>query len=181
MSSIYDYSVFTPKGEEVKLSACKGKVLLIVNTATGCGFTPQYEQLEEMYRKYHDKGLEIIDIPCNQFGAQAPGSDEEIHEFCTLHFNTTYDQFKKADVNGPNELPLFTYLKSQKGFEGFGDHKLKGVLEEMLAKADPDYAKKPDIKWNFTKFVVDRNGNVVARFEPTADMADVDKCVASLL
>ena len=181
MSSIYDYSVFTPKGEEVKLSACKGKVLLIVNTATGCGFTPQYEQLEEMYRKYHDKGLEIIDIPCNQFGAQAPGSDEEIHEFCTLHFNTTYDQFKKADVNGPNELPLFTYLKSQKGFEGFGDHKLKGVLEEMLAKADPDYAKKPDIKWNFTKFVVDRSGNVVARFEPTADMADVDKCVASLL
>ena len=181
MSSIYDYSVFTPKGEEVKLSACKGKVLLIVNTATGCGFTPQYEQLEEMYRKYHDKGLEIIDIPCNQFGAQAPGSDEEIHEFCTLHFNTTYDQFKKSDVNGPNELPLFTYLKSQKGFEGFGDHKLKGVLEEMLAKADPDYAKKPDIKWNFTKFVVDRNGNVVARFEPTADMADVDKCVASLL
>ena len=181
MSSIYDYSVFTPKGEEVKLSACKGKVLLIVNTATGCGFTPQYEQLEEMYRKYHDKGLEIIDIPCNQFGAQAPGSDEEIHEFCTLHFNTTYDQFKKAEVNGPNELPLFTYLKSQKGFEGFGDHKLKGVLEEMLAKADPDYAKKPDIKWNFTKFVVDRSGNVVARFEPTADMADVDKCVASLL
>ena len=181
MSKIYDYSVFTPKGEEVKLSAFEGKVLLVVNTATGCGFTPQYEQLEEMYRKYHDKGLEIIDVPCNQFGNQAPGSDEEIHAFCTLHFNTTYDQYKKADVNGPNALPLFTYLKSQKGFEGFGDHKLKGVLEEMLAKADPDYAKKPDIKWNFTKFVVDRKGNVVARFEPTADMAEVEKCVASLL
>lgn len=181
MSSIYDYSVFTPKGEEVKLSALKGKVILIVNTATGCGFTPQYEPIEEMYRKYHDKGLEILDIPCNQFGGQAPGSDEEIHEFCTLHFNTTFEQCKKADVNGPNELPLFTFLKSKKGFEGFGDHKLKGVLEEMLAKADPDYAKKPDIKWNFTKFVVDRNGEVVARFEPTADMAEVEKCVASLL
>ena len=181
MSKIYDYSVFTPKGEEVKLSAFEGKVLLVVNTATGCGFTPQYEQLEEMYRKYHDKGLEIIDVPCNQFGNQAPGSDEEIHAFCTLHFNTTYDQYKKADVNGPNALPLFTYLKSQKGFEGFGDHKLKGVLEDMLSKADPDYAKKPDIKWNFTKFVVDRKGNVVARFEPTADMAEVEKCVASLL
>ena len=181
MSKIYDYSVFTPKGEEVKLSSFEGKVLLIVNTATGCGFTPQYEQLEEMYRQYHDKGLEIIDIPCNQFGSQAPGSDEEIHAFCTLHFNTTYDQFKKSDVNGPNELPLYTYLKSQKGFEGFGEHKLTAVLNEMLAKADPDFAKKPDIKWNFTKFVVDRAGNVVKRFEPTADMAEVEKFVASLL
>lgn len=182
MSKIYDYSVFTPKGEEVKLSAFEGKVLLIVNTATGCGFTPQYEQLEEMYRQYHDKGLEIIDIPCNQFGNQAPGSDEEIHAFCTLHFNTTYDQYKKAEVNGPNELPLYTYLKSQKGFAGFDKaHKLTSVLEDMFTKADPDYAKKPDIKWNFTKFVVDRKGNVVARFEPTADMAEVEKCVASLL
>ena len=182
MSKIYDYSVFTPKGEEVKLSAFEGKVLLIVNTATGCGLTPQYEQLEEMYRQYHDKGLEIIDIPCNQFGNQAPGSDDEIHAFCTLHFNTTYDQFKKAEVNGPNELPLYTYLKSQKGFAGFDkSHKLTSVLEDMFTKADPDYAKKPDIKWNFTKFVVDRKGNVVARFEPTADMAEVEKCVASLL
>ncbi|MBR1658446.1 MAG: glutathione peroxidase [Synergistaceae bacterium] len=182
MSNVYDYSVFTPKGEEVKLSAFKGKVLLIVNTATGCGFTPQYEQLEEMYRKYHDKGLEIIDIPCNQFGGQAPGSDDEIHEFCALHFNTTYDQFKKSEVNGSNELPLYTFLKSRKGFEGFDKgHKLTPILEDMLGKADPDFAKKPDIKWNFTKFIVDRNGDVVKRFEPTADMADVEKFAASLL
>ena len=182
MSSIYDYSVFTPKGEEVSLSAFKGKVLVVVNTATVCGFTPQYEQLEEMYRKYHDKGLEIIDVPCNQFGGQAPGSDDEIHEFCSLHYNTTYEQFKKSDVNGPNELPLFKYLKSQKGFEGFDkEHKLASVLDDMLGKADPDYAKKPDIKWNFTKFIVDRNGNVVKRFEPTADMAKVEECAASLL
>ena len=182
MSIVYDYSVFTPKGEEVSLANFKGKVLVIVNTATGCGFTPQYEQLEGMYEKYHDKGLEIIDIPCNQFGGQAPGSDDEIHEFCALHFNTAYEQFKKSDVNGANELPLYTYLKSQKGFEGFGkDHKLASVLDDMLGKADPDYAKKPDIKWNFTKFIVDRNGNVVKRFEPTVDMKAVEDFVVSLL
>ena len=182
MSKVYDYSVFTPKGEEVSLSKFKGKVLLIVNTATGCGFTPQYEQLESMYKKYHDKGLEIIDIPCNQFGGQAPGTDEEIHEFCALDFNTTYDAFKKSDVNGANELKLYTFLKGQKGFEGFTPgHKLTPILEDLLGKADPDYAKKPDIKWNFTKFVVNRDGEVVKRFEPTEDMAKVEEFVASLL
>ena len=180
MSTVYDYSVFTPKGEEVKLSVFKGKVLVIVNTATGCGFTPQYEPLEKMYEAYHDRGLEIIDIPCNQFG-EAPGSDDEIHEFCTLNYDTQFEQFKKSDVNGEGELPLYTFLKAQKGFAGFGEHKLTPILEDMLSKADPDYAKKPDIKWNFTKFVVDRSGNVVARFEPTADMKAVEDCVASLL
>ena len=182
MSSIYDYSVFSTKVEEVSLSKFKGKVLVIVNTATGCGFTPQYEQLEGMYKKYHDKGLEIIDVPCNQFGAQAPGTDEEIHQFCSLHYNTTYEQFKKSDVNGSNELKLFGYLKSQKGFEGFdADNKLTPILNDMLGKADPDFAKKPDIKWNFTKFIVDRDGNVVKRFEPTTDMSKVEECAASLL
>lgn len=179
--TVYDYSVPMTDGSECSLSACKGKVMLIVNTATGCGFTPHYEELEAMYEKYHDKGLEIIDIPCNQFGGQTPGTDEEIHEFCTLHYNTKFPQMKKSDVNGENELPLYTYLKAQKGFEGFGEHKFKAVLEGMFAKADPDWDKKPDIKWNFTKFVVDREGNVVARFEPTAAMADVEACVASLL
>ena len=119
MSTVYDFSIRSSEGKEVSLSAFKGKVLVIVNTATGCGFTPQYAPIEEMYKKYHDKGLEILDIPCNQFGGQAPGSDDEIHEFCPLHYNTTFEQCKKSDVNGPNELPLFTYLKSQKGFEGF--------------------------------------------------------------
>ena len=176
MDSIYDYSVFLPNGEEVPLSNFKGKVLLIVNTATGCGFTPQYEQLESMYEKYHDDGLEIIDIPCNQFGGQAPGTDDEIHNFCALHFNTTYEQYKKSDVNGSNELKLYTFLKSQKGFEGFDpDNKLTPVLNDLLGKADPDFAKKPDIKWNFTKFIVDRRGNVVKRFEPTTDMAKVEE------
>lgn len=178
---IYDYEVTTGKGETLKLSEFKGKVILIVNTATGCGFTPQYAPIEKLYKDYHEKGLEILDIPCNQFGGQAPGSDEEIHEFCTLHYNTTFPQMKKADVNGANELPLYTYLKSQKGFEGFEEHEFKEVLEKMFAAADPDWAKKPDIKWNFTKFIVDRNGNVVARFEPTADMAKVEDCIKALL
>ena len=178
---IYDYKIKTGKGEELDLADYKGKVIMVVNTATGCGFTPHYAPIEQMYRDYHDQGLEILDIPCNQFGGQAPGTDEEIHEFCTMHFNTTFPQMKKADVNGENELPLYTYLKSQKGFEGFGEHKLAALLADMLGKVDPDWDKKPDIKWNFTKFVVDKNGEVAARFEPTADMAEVEKYIAGLL
>ena len=178
---IYDYSLVTGTGDTLDLATLKGKVILVVNTATGCGFTPQYAPIEQMYLDYHDKGLEILDIPCNQFGGQAPGSDQEIHEFCTMHFNTTFPQMKKAEVNGAGELPLYTYLKSQKGFEGFGDHPYKELLEKMFAQVDPEWDKKPDIKWNFTKFVVDRQGNVVARFEPTADMAQVDACVKALL
>ncbi len=178
---IYDYNVTTGNGDTLNLGEYKGKVILVVNTATGCGFTPQYAPIEQLYKDYHEKGLEILDIPCNQFGGQAPGTDEEIHEFCTLHYNTTFPQMKKADVNGDNELPLYTYLKSQKGFVGFDEHELKGLLEDMFTKADPDWAKKPDIKWNFTKFVIDREGNVVARFEPTADMKKVEECIAGLL
>ena len=181
MKGFYDYTLTAMNGETVKMERFRGKVVLVVNTATGCGFTPQYAPIEKLYKDFHDKGLEILDIPCNQFGAQAPGSDEEIHEFCTVHFNTTFPQMKKSDVNGPNELPLYTWLKSQKGFQGFDEHKYKALLEEMFAKADPDWAKKPDIKWNFTKFVIDRNGNVAARFEPTADMAKVEEFIKSLL
>ncbi|MDY3983411.1 MAG: glutathione peroxidase [Veillonellaceae bacterium] len=177
----YDYEVEKSNGEKLNLSDYKGKVVMVVNTATGCGFTPQYAPIEQMYKDYHDKGLGIVDIPCNQFGSQAPGSDEEIHDFCTLHYNTTFPQMKKSDVNGPNALPLYGYLKSQKGFEGLGEHKYKDVLEDMLNKTDPDWKSSPDIKWNFTKFIIDRQGNVVKRFEPTADMAEVEKCVVSLL
>ena len=178
---IYDYKIATGSGGELDLADYKGKVILIVNTATGCGFTPQYAPIAQLYKDYHGQGLEILDIPCNQFGGQAPGTDEEIHEFCTMHFNTTFPQMKKADVNGANELPLYAYLKSQKGFAGFDAHQLKDVLEQMLAKNDPEWDRKPDIKWNFTKFVIDRQGNVVARFEPTADMAKVEACIKSLL
>ena len=177
----YDYTVLTRKGEEFRLSDLKGKVVLVVNTATGCGFTPQYAPIEQLYQDYHDQGLEILDIPCNQYGGQAPGTDDEIHEFCTLNYKTTFPQMKKSEVNGPNELPLYTWLKSQKGFEGFQEHQYKALLEKMFSEADPDWAGKPDIKWNFTKFVVDRAGNVVARFEPTADMAEVEACVQALL
>ena len=179
--SIYDYSVPTPQGEEISLKDYEGKVMLIVNTATGCGFTPQYKELEEMYEKYAEKGLVIIDIPCNQFRGQAPGSDQEIHEFCQLHYNTKFPQMKKSDVNGENALPLYGYLKSQKGFEGFGGGPAALMLSGVVKAEDKDYKNNPDIKWNFTKFVVDRAGSVVARFEPTAKMADLDACVAKLL
>ncbi|MBP3854940.1 MAG: glutathione peroxidase [Ruminiclostridium sp.] len=178
---IYDYTVKTRSGEDFKLSDFKGKVIMIVNTATGCGFTPQYAPIEQLYRDYHDKGLEILDIPCNQFGMQAPGTDDEIHEFCVSKFNTTFPQMKKSDVNGENELPLYTYLKSQKGFEGLDDHPLKEQLENMFTNMDRRWRAKPDIKWNFTKFIVDRDGNVAARFEPTADMSKVESCIKSLL
>ena len=181
MSSIYDYSVPAANGENVALSDYQGKVILVVNTATGCGFTPHYKDLESMYEKFHDQGLEIIDVPCNQFAGQTPGTDEEIHEFCTLKYNTQFPQMKKSDVNGENALPLFTWLKSQKGFEGFGKGPMALAMGVMLKKSDKNYKDSPDIKWNFTKFVINRQGEVVASFEPTAAMADVKKCVEALI
>ena len=179
--SVYDYKLPMPDGSEMSLEDHKGKVMLIVNTATGCGFTPHYEPLEKMYEDLHDKGLEIIDVPCNQFAGQTPGTDEEIHEFCTLKYNTQFPQCKKSDVNGENQLPLFAYLKEQKGFEGFGKGPKALAMAGVLKKVDKDYKNNPNIKWNFTKFVVDREGNVVARFEPTAKMEDVRACVEGLL
>ncbi len=181
MASIYDFVLKNGLGEDVALKDFEGKVMMIVNTATGCGFTPQYEEIEGMYEKYHDKGLEIIDIPCNQFKDQAPGTDEEIASFCRLRYNTQFPQMKKSDVNGPNELPLYTYLKSQQGFDGFGKGAKAVAMNALLKTQDKDYKKNANIKWNFTKFVVDRDGNVVARFEPTEDMANVEKFVAGLL
>lgn len=156
--NIYDYTVKDRRGEDVKLSKYKNKVLLIVNTATGCGFTPQYEGLEKLYQKYHEKGLEILDFPCNQFGNQAPGSNDEIHEFCTLKYHTSFDQFAKIEVNGKNESPLYTYLKDSK----------KGLLNK-------------NIKWNFTKFLVDRNGSIVDRFAPTVTPEQIDNKISNLL
>ena len=179
--SIYDYSLETRKGEEVSMKNFEGKVVLVVNTATGCGFTPHYKDLEDMYEKYHEQGLEIVDVPCNQFAGQTPGTDDEIHEFCTLKYNTKFPQMKKSDVNGENELPLYTFLKSQKGFEGFGKSPKALAMAAFLKTIDKDYKNTPSIKWNFTKFVIDREGNVVARFEPTADMKKVEECVVSLL
>ena len=149
MASIYDYSVPATDGTEVKLADYKGKVMVIVNTATGCGFTPHYEPLERMYENYHEQGLEIIDVPCNQFAGQTPGTDEEIHEFCTLKYNTQFPQMKKSDVNGENELPLYTYLKSKKGFEGFGKGPKALMMSGLLKTIDKDYKNNPNIKYNF--------------------------------
>ena len=177
----YDQSVMTAAGEEISMKAYEGKVVLVVNTATGCGFTPHYKDLEAMYEKYHDRGFEIVDVPCNQFAGQTPGSDDEIHEFCQLKYNTQFPQMKKADVNGETAIPLFQYLKSQKGFEGFGKGPAALAMSAMLKKIDKDYKNNPEIKWNFTKFIVDRNGNVVARFEPTEKMEKVDQYVEGLL
>ncbi len=172
---IYDITVKDDLGKDVSLADYKGKVLLIVNTATRCGFTPQYDELEALYEKYHADGLEILDFPCNQFGEQAPGTIKEIHQFCTANFNIKFPQFDKIDVNGANESPLFTYLKAKKGFGGFDLNDQRGrFMDEMLRKQDADYDKKSDIKWNFTKFLVSRDGRVVKRYEPTDKMSDVD-------
>ena len=177
--SIYDIKVKNRRDEDISMSEYKGKVLLIVNTATGCGFTPQYKGLEELYQKYHDQGLEILDFPCDQFGHQAPGSDDEIHEFCTAKYKTSFDQFKKIEVNGENETELFKYLKAEQGFKGFD---LKGkILIPIVKKMDPDYANNSDIKWNFTKFLVDREGNVVERFESTIDPKKIDEKIANII
>ena len=173
--NIYDFKAMDDLGQEVSLSDYKGKVLLIVNTATRCGFTPQYKELEALYEKYHAEGLEILDFPCNQFGEQAPGTIQEIHQFCTANFDIQFPQFDKIDVNGSNEHPLYTYLKSQKGFGGFDLTDQRGkFMDDMLRKRDADFDKKSDIKWNFTKFLVSREGRVLKRYEPTDKMTDID-------
>ena len=179
-SGIYDITVKDAEGKEVLLKEYEGKTLLIVNTATGCGFTPQYEALEKLYEQYREQGLVVLDFPCNQFGEQAPGTIEEIKDFCTLKYGTKFPLFEKIEVNGENESPLYTYLKSQKGFEGFTGERAD-AMNAMPKKKDKDYASKPGIKWNFTKFLVDKQGNVVARFEPTAGMDEVEKAIRALL
>ena len=177
--NVYDFTVKTRKGEEVKLSDYQGKVLMIVNTATGCGFTPQYKELQEIYDAHKVDGLEILDFPCNQFADQAPGTDEEIHTFCTGRFGITFPQFKKIDVLGENADPLYKYLTSNTRFEGFG---LKGaVLIPIVRSMDKDYKNNGNIKWNFTKFVIDREGSIAARFEPTASLDKLKEKVESLL
>lgn len=155
---IYDFNVRNAKGEEVQMTEYQGKVLLIVNTATGCGFTPQYEGLQKLYDKYRDRGLEILDFPCNQFGHQAPGTEEEILEFCTLKYNTTFPLFAKIDVNGKEAEPLFSFLKNQKG----------GIFGN-------------DIKWNFTKFLVSRDGTVVERYAPMTTPEKIEKDILKLI
>ena len=165
--NIYDFSEKTRKGEDFSLSNYKGKVLLIVNTATGCGFTPQYDELQDLYDEFKDQGLEILDFPCNQFANQAPGDDEEIHSFCTGRYGITFPQFAKVDVNGDNAIPLFKWLTENTTFKGFGNSPMGMMLSIAVKKSDKEYKNNGNIKWNFTKFLIDRNGNIVERFEPT--------------
>lgn len=156
--NIYDYTVKGRAGEDVSLSIYKDKVLLVVNTATGCGFTPQYEGLQKLYDKYKEKGFEILDFPCNQFANQAPGTIEEIQSFCTLNYGTTFPRFAKIDVNGKNASDLYKFLKKEK----------KSALGSS-------------IKWNFTKFLIDREGNVVKRFAPTDTPESIEADIVALL
>lgn len=170
--SIYDFKVKAQDGSEVSLADYRGKVLLIVNTATGCGFTPQYDELQNIYDAHQKDGLEILDFPCNQFGAQAPGDDEEIHSFCTGRYGITFPQFSKIDVNGENAIPLYRYLTANTTFAGFSGP-MSLILKPVVKKMDADYKNNGNIKWNFTKFLINREGKLVARFEPTTDMKTV--------
>ena len=178
---VYDFTLTDGKGNQVPLANFKGKVMLIVNTATGCGFTPHYEPLEAMYRELKDQGFEILDFPCNQFANQAPGDAEEIHNFCTLKFGTEFPQFAKIDVNGETAEPLFAFLATEKPFEGFGKGLKNAALKKFSDMNNKTFGDKAYIKWNFTKFLIDREGHVVARFEPTVDMDEVKAAVAAAL
>ena len=173
MSSIYDFSVKAQDGSEVSFEDYKGKVLLIVNTATGCGFTPQYTDLQDIYDEFQKDGLEILDFPCNQFGEQAPGNDVEIHSFCTGRFGITFPQFSKIEVNGENAIPLYKWLVENTTFNGFDKNPAGLLMNQVAKKMDKDYKNNSSIKWNFTKFLISRDGEILARFEPTESMKKV--------
>ena len=179
MAKIYDFKALTSKGKEIDFSQFQGKVLLIVNTASKCGFTPQFAGLEELNQKYKGKGLVIVGFPCNQFKEQAPGTDEEIHTFCKGRFGITFPQFSKIDVIGDNADPLFKYLSANTKFEGFGAKGL--VLGPVVKSMDKDYKNNGNVKWNFTKFLIGRDGEILARFEPTTGMGKVREAVAKAI
>ena len=181
MKTVYDFTVKDMQGNDVSLADYQGKLLLIVNTATGCGFTPHYEPLEVMYEEFKERDFEILDFPCNQFANQAPGTEDEIHDFCTINFGTEFPQFAKIDVNGENADPLFAWLATEKPFAGFGKGLKNAALTKFSEMNNKAFGDKAYIKWNFTKFLVDREGKVVVRFEPTVDMKEVRDAVAAAL
>jgi glutathione peroxidase len=174
---IYDYKVKNTKGNEVSIGDYNGKVLLIVNTATGCGLTPQYEGLQKIYDEYKEKGLEILDFPCNQFFEQAPGSNEEIASFCQLKYNTTFETFAKIDVNGEDASELYKFLKKEAP-EAVEDEASKGLYKLLSEKGFN--TTEDDIKWNFTKFLVNKDGKVVARFAPTYEPEKLEEAIKNL-
>ena len=178
---IYDCKVKKQNGQDISMEEYRGKVLLIVNTATGCGFTPQYSELQDIYDEFNADGLEILDFPCNQFANQAPGDDEEIHDFCTGRYGITFPQFAKIDVNGENAIPLYRWLQDNSVFNGFGKSPMNLLIRPIVKKMDKDYKNNSKIKWNFTKFLIDRDGNMIERFEPTQNMNDIVKKIKELL
>lgn len=180
-NTIYGFKALSNEGTEVNFSDYKGKVLLIVNTASKCGFTPQYDGLEALYKKYGDQGLVVVGFPCDQFGHQEPGTNDEIAEFCRLNYGVTFPLMDKVDVNGEQATPIFKWLYAEKPFAGFGEGQTAEFMDQMLARSNPDYASNPDIKWNFTKFLVDRKGKVVARYEPTVAPEQLEKAIEALL
>ncbi|MGD1822594.1 MAG: glutathione peroxidase [Pleomorphochaeta sp.] len=180
--NLYDYKVKDMEHEEVSLSEYKGKVVLVINTATECGFTPQYASLEKIYKEFKEKGLEILDFPCNQFGEQAPGSEKDIHKFCTGRFGITFPQFAKIEVNGDDAIDLYKDLVANTKFEGFDkEHEITPILEDLLPKFDVDWNKKSTIKWNFTKFLFDRDGSLIKRYEPTYSVVKLEEEISKLL
>ncbi|MDK2868651.1 MAG: glutathione peroxidase [Clostridiales bacterium] len=180
--SLYDLDATTIEGENITLSNYKGKVLIIVNTASKCGFTPQYEDLEKLYQKYQAQGLEILGFPSNQFAEQEPGTNDEVKSFCLLNYGVSFPLFAKTDVRGSQAHPVFKYLTAEKGFEGFGKFNPTGkMLSAMLKLKYPEIMPGDGIKWNFTKFLIDREGNVIKRFEPTVSPLDMEDELKQLL
>ena len=180
MAAIFDFKALNNKGKEVDFKEYEGKVLLIVNTASKCGFTPQYDGLEALYKKYKDQGLVVIGFPCDQFAHQEPGSDEQIAEFCRLNHGVTFPLMAKIEVNGANEHPIFTFLKEKAPGEAYEGFKAKASAA-LFKKISKSVEKDSDIKWNFTKFLISRDGIEVKRFAPTAEPKDFDKDIAELL
>ncbi len=180
--NVYDFTVKAMDGTDISLSEFRGKVLLIVNTASQCGFTHQLEDLENLYQKYRQEGFMVVAFPCNQFGNQEPGTNEEIRTFCTTKYHVTFPVFAKIEVNGENADPLYQALTKAHPFGGFDlEHPLGPKLDQMLSEQDAEYALKRDIKWNFTKFLIDREGTCVKRFEPTTDIETIEEAIKTLV
>ena len=180
--SIYDFKVRTISGEEITLANYKGKVVIIVNTASKCGFTPQYEELQQLYNDYAARGLEILGFPSNQFAEQEPGSNEEVQQFCRINYGVSFPMFEKIEVRGENAHPLFDYLTKQVPFKGFDlNHPIGNKLQTALQENFPELLAGDSIKWNFTKFLINRQGEVVGRYEPTTPPLEMKADIEKLL
>ena len=180
MATIYDFKTLSNKGKEVDFAQYEGKVLMIVNTASKCGFTPQYDGLEALYQKYKDRGLVIVGFPCDQFAGQEPGSDEQIEEFCRINHGVTFQLMAKTEVNGPKAEPVFEYLKAQAPTEEYNGLKAKATAK-LLKSLSKSMEKDSDIRWNFTKFLINRDGSVIKRYAPTTTPEDIEKDIEGML